>query len=363
MNFRPTDTCRYDGLALGEIMLRMDPGEGRIRTSRLFRAWEGGGEYNAVRALSRCFRLKSAVATAFVDNEVGHLLEDMVLQGGVDTSLIKWVPYDGICRSARNGINFTERGFGIRGALGNPDRANTAVSQLKPGDYDWEDIFGRQGVRWFHTGGIFAGLSESCAEVALEAMQIARKHGTIVSYDFNYRPSLWKTNGGVAHFAEVNRSLLPHTDVVIGTSYDYKEHLGLEGVRVDDTSMETQAEAFRDMITPVIAAYPNIKVLGHGLRKVHSASNNDWSGIIWCDGQVHRGPTFMNMDILDRVGGGDGFLSGLMYGLMTMDSPAHAVACGVAHGALTMTTPGDTSMATLEEVLKLASGGNAKVQR
>lgn len=363
LTFKPAGSCRYDCLALGEVMLRLDPGEGRIRTSRMFRAWEGGGEYNAARALTRCFGKKTGVLTAFVDNEVGRLIEDLILQGGVDTSLIKWVSYDGIGLSARNGLNFTERGFGLRGALGNPDRANTAVSQLKPEDYDWDDIFGRQGVRWLHTGGIFAGLSDSCAEVTVAAMAAAKKYGTIVSYDFNYRPSLWRAHGGVEKFAAINRRALPYADVVIGTSYDYKNHLGLENVRVDDTSMDTQAQVFEEMIDSVLQAFPNIKLLGHGLRKVNSASNNDWSGILWHDGEVYRGPTFANMDIMDRIGGGDAFLSGLMYAMMETGDPEKAVAYGVAHGALAMTTPGDTSMATLAEVDKLASGGNAKVQR
>lgn len=363
LTFKKEEDCRYDCLTLGEVMLRLDPGEGRIRTSRCFQAWEGGGEYNVARALTRCFGKKTGVLTAFVDNEVGHLIEDLILQGGVDTSLIKWLPYDGIGLSARNGINFTERGFGLRGALGNPDRANTAVSQLKPEDYDWEDLFGRQGVRWFHTGGIFAGLSDSCTEVAIEAVKAARKHGTIVSYDFNFRPSLWRAHGGVEKFAEVNRKILPYADVVIGTSYDYREHLGMKDVRVDDTSMDTQAEVFAEMINPVLSAFPNIKLLAHGLRKVNSASNNDWSGILWYGGQVFRGPTFSNMDIMDRIGGGDAFLSGLMYAMMEMGDPEKAVAYGVAHGALAMTTPGDTSMATLPEVAKLATGGDAKVQR
>ena len=204
ISIKPAGSCRYDLISLGEIMLRFDPGEGRIHTTRSFRVWEGGGEYNVARGLRRCFGMRTAVVTALADNAVGRLVEDFILQGGVDTSFIKWAPFDGIGRTVRNGLNFTERGHGIRGALGVSDRGNTAVSQLKKGDIDWENIFGQHGVRWLHTGGIFAALSETTPEVIEEAMQVAKKHGTIISYDLNYRPSLWQSIGGKEKAREVN---------------------------------------------------------------------------------------------------------------------------------------------------------------
>src|SRR5712672_2994721 len=205
---KPAASCKYDLIALGEIMLRLDPGEGRVRTARKFKVWEGGGEYNVARGLRRCFGLKTAVCTAFAENDVGRLLEDFVLQGGVDTGFVKWVPYDGVGRTVRNGLNFTERGFGVRGALGCSDRGHTAVSQLHAGDIDWETIFAKEGARWFHTGGIFAALSESTPQVAKEAMSAAKANHTIVSYDLNYRESLWKAIGGKKRATEVNRDLV-----------------------------------------------------------------------------------------------------------------------------------------------------------
>ena len=221
LNVKPPQNCKFDMIALGEIMLRLDPGEGRVRTTREFKAWEGGGEYNVARGLRRCFGLRTTVATAFAENEVGRLIEDFILQGGVDTSLIQWRAYDGVGRTVRNGLNFTERGFGIRGAVGVPDRGNTAASQLKPGDFDWDSIFGKQGVRWLHTGGIFAALSDTTPELVIEAVQAAKAHGVIVSYDLNYRPSLWKSIGGHKRAQEVNRRIAPFVDVMIGNEEDF----------------------------------------------------------------------------------------------------------------------------------------------
>jgi len=359
---RPASECRFDELSLGEVMLRLDPGEGRIRTTRSFRAWEGGGEYNVARGLRRCFGLRTAVATAFADNEVGRLLEDFILQGGVDTSFIRWVPYDGIGRTVRNGLNFTERGFGVRGAVGCSDRGLTAASQLRRGDFDWDAIFG-QGIRWFHTGGIFAALSGTSAEVVEEAMTAARKHGTVISYDLNYRPSLWKSIGGQAKAREVNRRLAGLVDVMIGNEEDFTACLGLEVKGVDEHLTQLETASFKAMIQEAVAAYPNFKVVATTLRGVHSATVNDWGAICWADGAFHEATHRPRLEILDRVGGGDSFASGLIYGLMTHGNPAMAVEYGAAHGALAMTTPGDTSMASLKEVEKLAGGGGARVER
>lgn len=344
-------------------MLRLDPGEGRVRTARSFRAWEGGGEYNVSRGLRRCFGLRTAVVTAFADNEVGRLIEDFILQGGVDTRYIKWVPYDGIGRTVRNGLNFTERGFGIRGAVGVPDRGLTAASQLKPGDIDWEQLFGVEGVRWFHTGGIFAALSESAAELTIEAVKAANRHGTVVSYDLNYRPSLWQSIGGKPKAQEVNREIARYVDVMIGNEEDFTASLGFEVEGVDDNLEHLPIEAFKRMIEQAVAGFPNFKATATTLRAVKSATVNDWGAISWMDGKMYQSRDYPSLEILDRVGGGDSFASGFIYGLMEKGDPALAVEYGAAHGALAMTTPGDTTMATLREVEKIVGGGGARVER
>ncbi len=360
---KPASECAYDQLSLGEVMLRLDPGEGRIRTARSFRAWEGGGEYNVARGLRRCFGLRTALVSAFADNEVGRLLEDFILQGGVDASFVKWVPYDGIGRSVRNGLNFTERGFGIRGAVGVSDRGNTAVSQLKRGDIDWEHIFGTLGVRWFHTGGIFAALSETTADLVIEATEAAKKHGTIVSYDLNYRPSLWKGIGGKAKAQEVNQRIARNVDVMIGNEEDFTASLGFEVEGSDENLSSLEIDKFKKMIESAVAAYPNFQMVATTLRTVKTATVNDWGAICWADGQFYEALHRPCLEIMDRVGGGDSFASGLIYGMMTTGDPAKAVNYGAAHGALAMTTPGDTSMVTLKEVEKIMGGGGARVDR
>ena len=353
----------FDMISLGEIMLRLDPGEGRVHTTRRFTAWEGGGEYNVGRGLRRCFGLSTAVVTAFVDNGVGRLVEDFILQGGVDTRFIKWVGFDGIGRTCRNGLNFTERGFGIRGAVGVSDRGNTAISQVKPGDFDWDYIFGEVGTRWLHTGGIFAALSETTSQVAIEAMTAAKKHGVIVSYDLNYRPSLWKTIGGKEKAQEVNKELAKHVDVMLGNEEDFTACLGLEVEGLDQNLSELKTGSYRQMIKNAVAAYPNFQVVGTTLRTVKSASVNDWGAMIYHGGDFYEATMRENLEIFDRVGGGDSFASGLIYGLMELDDPQSAVEYGAAHGALAMTTPGDTTMARLAEVQKLVGGGGARVDR
>ncbi|HOC54525.1 MAG TPA: sugar kinase [Verrucomicrobiota bacterium] len=363
LDVKPEGAGKYDLIALGEIMLRLDPGEGRVRTARQFKAWEGGGEYNVARGLRRCFGLKTAVCTAFADNEVGLLLEDCILQGGVATEFIKWMPFDGVGRTVRNGLNFTERGFGVRGAVGTSDRGHSAASQLKPGDFDWDRIFGQLGARWLHTGGIFAALSDTTAELVLEAVQAARRHGVIVSYDLNYRPSLWKSIGGPKRAQEVNRKIAGNVDVMLGNEEDFTACLGFEVKGADEHLCRMEVMAFEQMMDKAAAAYPNFRVVATTLRAVKTATRNDWGAICWAAGRFYQAPNRADLEILDRVGGGDSFASGLIYGLLKFNDPQRAVEYGAAHGALAMTTPGDTSMASLREVEALVKGGSARVQR
>ena len=363
LKVKPANKCRYDILSLGEVMLRLDPGEGRIRTARQFRAWEGGGEYNVARGLRRCFGQRAVLVTAFAKNEIGLLMEDLILQGGVDTSLIKWVDYDGIGRTVRNGLNFTERGFGIRGAVGCSDRGNTAASQLKVGDIDWEYIFGELGVRWFHTGGIFAALSETTGNVVIEAAQMAKKYGTFVSYDLNFRPSLWKGFGGIEKCREINREIAKSVDVMIGNEEDFTACLGFAIEGADANLTDLDVSSFQQMIKKVITEFPNFKATATTMRGVKSATVNDWGAMCWVAGKFYTATQHPNLEIMDRVGGGDSFASGFIYGLMQLDDPQLAVDYGAAHGALAMTTPGDTTMASLDEVKKLVGGGGARVDR
>jgi 2-dehydro-3-deoxygluconokinase len=339
LTIKPADRCRYDAVALGEVMLRLDPGEGRIRTARSFRVWEGGGEYNVARGLRRCFGLRTAILSSFVDNEVGRLAEDLILQGGVDVSMLRWVSHDGIGRSVRNGLNFTERGFGMRGALGVSDRAHSAASQIMPSDFDWDHLFGTFGARWFHTGGIFAALGAGTADTVTTAVKAARRHGTIVSYDLNYRPSLWQDRGGADAAMKLNATILPLVDVLMGVDGD-QEAMGR-----------------------FAADFPNLRLIATTRRKVTSATLNDWSAFCLTDGTLHESNRYPSLEILDRVGGGDAFASGLIYGILEGADPRQALNLGAAHGALAMTTPGDNSMATLSEVRKLAEGGSPGTER
>jgi 2-dehydro-3-deoxygluconokinase len=360
---RPKEKCRWDAAALGEVMLRLDPGDGRIRTTRQFQVWEGGGEYNVVRGLRRCFGLNTTVVTAIVESEVGRLLEDLMLQGGVDLSHVKWVPFDGIGRAARVGLNFTEKGFGVRAAVGCSDRAYSAASQLKPGDVNWKRLFEEEGVRWFHCGGIFAALSATTSETVIEAMEAARAAGTVISYDLNFRPSLWKSQGGTARAVEVNRKIASLVDVMIGNEEDFTAALGFQVPGMDEHISNLDPANFKKMIAEVCRMYPNFKVVGTTLRNAKTASINDWGAILWTDGSFYEAPLRENLEIYDRVGGGDSFASGLAYGFLAGKTPQQAVEYGAAHGALAMTTPGDTSMATLKEVESAMKGKGARVIR
>lgn len=363
LTIRPAQQCQFDVVSLGEVMLRLDPGDSRTRCARSFQVWEGGGEYNVARGLGRVFGRRATVLTSLVDNEVGRLIESLILAGGVDVSNIVWKEFDGIGRAARNGLNFTERGFGVRAAKGTSDRGHTAISQLKPSELDLDELFGSKGVRWLHTGGIYAGLSDQAATTARVVIEKAKEHGTVVSYDLNYRPSLWRSMGGRQRAQEVNRELAQFVDVMIGNEEDFTAALGFAVEGIDDGLTTLPVDSFRAMIKRVRAAYPNLTTIATTLRRVKSASNNEWSALAWSAEEGLVQATQRSLEIFDRVGGGDSFASGLIHSLMDAQPLTTAVEWGAAHGALAMTTPGDTSMATASEVAKLVSVGSARVER
>jgi 2-dehydro-3-deoxygluconokinase len=363
LKIRSAGDTLWDCVSLGEVMLRLDPEWGRVRTTRTFRVSEGGGEYNVARALAKVFGMRTAIVTALVKNEVGDLVADLMMTGGVDLRHVKWVPHDGIGLNARVGLNFVEKGFGIRPALGVADRAHTAVSRLEPGDIDWTQVFEKEGVRWLHTGGIFAALSEDTAAVAYEAMKAAKDNGTVVSYDLNYRPSLWKPRGGQPAAIEVNRRLAPLIDVMIGNEEDFSAALGFEVEGVDKELTNLDTASFRSMIARVVAAFPNLALVATTLRNARTAGFNDWGAILYADGAFYEAKMRENLEIYDRVGGGDGFASGMVWSLLNGKEPGDTVEIGAAHGALTMTTPGDTSMMTVGEVLRAVDAKGARVVR
>ncbi|QMV20201.1 sugar kinase [Granulicella sp. 5B5] len=340
-------------------MLRFDPGERRIVGARSFDVWEGGGEYNVARGLRRCFGLRTSIVTALVDNPVGRLVEDLMLQGGVDLSHVSWHEFDGVGRAARNGVYFLERGFGVRGGLGMMDRGATPISQMKPEDVDWDAIFGGEGVRWFHTGGVMAALSESATAVVREAMEAAKRHATMVSFDCNYRPSLWKSRGGRKGSVEVNRALMAYVDVLFGHEGDIAATLG----EAAHGPVWHTLESYAPMAERVVAEFPNLRAIASTVRKPVTANRNSWSAFGWMNGETSEALKFDELEILDRVGGGDSFASGVIYGLMSGNGLKWSLDCGVAHGALAMTTAGDSSMATKAEVERLMSGGGAGTVR
>ncbi len=363
LKIKSKSECKWDLVSLGEVMLRLDPGDERVATTRHFRVWEGGGEYNVARGLRRCFGMDTAIVTALADNPVGRLVEDFMLQGGVSQKYVRWVPYDGVGRTVRNGLNFTERGFGVRAALGCSDRGHTAVSQLKPGEIDWDQIFSKDGARWFHTGGIFCALSETTPLVAQEAMEAAKRAGTVISYDLNYRASLWKSIGGKSKAQEVNRKLAPMIDVMLGNEEDFTAALGFSVAGLDEHHSKLEASGFKRMIESVVKEYPALAVIATTLRNAKTATVNDWGALGFCDGNFYEAPVRENLEIYDRVGSGDSFASGLIYGFLSGKEPQWSVECGAAHGALAMTTPGDTTMATLAEVLQAMTSRTARIER
>jgi 2-dehydro-3-deoxygluconokinase len=363
LDLRPASECRWDCAAFGEVMLRFDPGFGRVRNARSFQVWEGGGEYNVARAMRKCWGKRATVVTALPRNDLGLLVEDFIMQGGVDTSHLIWRDFDGLGRNTRVGLNFTEKGFGIRPARGCSDRGHSAASQIKPGEINWEKLFGEEGVRWFHTGGIFAALAPNTAEAVIEAVEIARNHGTIVSYDLNYRASLWKSQGGKDGAQRVNRHIAQYVDVMIGNEEDFTACLGFEVEGLDEHISAIDPANFKKMIQTAVKQFPNFKVAATTLRNAKTATFNDWSAIVYAGGQFYQSAMRENLEIYDRVGGGDGFASGLIYGFLEEKGPQAAVEYGAAHGALAMTTPGDTSMVSVEEVEAAMKGKGARVIR
>lgn len=360
---RGADETRWDLVALGEVMLRLDPGAERIHTTRSFRVWEGGAEYNVARGLRRCFGLRTTIVTALADNPIGRLIEDLMLQGGVDLSHLRWIPYDGVGRTVRNGLNFTERGFGVRAPLGCSDRGHTAASQLQPGDLDWEAIFEHEGARVFHSGGVFAALSATTPLVVEEAMTAARRRGILVSYDLNYRPSLWEAAGGPDGARAVNRRLVRLADVVVGNEEDFTEALGFDVRGLDPERLVLEPASFAEMLSRVCETFPNVRLAAVTLRRARSATRNDWSAVAVAGGRTIVANRHEDLEIYDRVGGGDAFVAGLLYGLLAGLPAERALAYGVAHGALAMTTPGDNSMVRLEEVERLVRGAGARILR
>ena len=354
---------KWDCASFGEVMLRFDPGFGRVRNARSFQVWEGGGEYNVARAMRKCWGKRAMVATAFPMNDLGWLAEDLIMQGGVDMSHCIWREFDGLGKNTRVGLNFTEKGFGIRPALGCSDRGHSAASQIKPGEINWEKIFGEEGVRWFHTGGIFAALASNTAEAVIEAVEIAQKYGTVVAYDLNYRASLWKSQGGKDAAQRINRSIARNVDVMIGNEEDFTACLGFAVEGADEHLTQIETDSFAKMIRQAVSAFPNFKVAATTLRKATTATLNDWSAILWYDGTIYQSMKRDNLEIYDRVGGGDGFASGLAYGFLEGKGAQQAVEYGAAHGALAMTTPGDTSMVRVEEVEAAMKGKGARVIR
>lgn len=343
----------YDLISLGEILLRFDPENERIHNARSFRVFDGGAEYNVARGLANVFRQKTAIITALADNSLGRLAEDFARQAGVDTTEILWRFHDGIGLNSRNGLYFIERGFGLRPPDSCFDRGNTAVSQLKTGDIDWRRIFDNKNVRWFHTGGVFTGLSETAPQVALEAVKIAKDNGAIVSYDLNYRASLWKNRGGKAAANDLNREILPIADVVFGViSEDFKPGVA----EFDELKFQTAAEKMR-------GDFPNLQMIVSTLRDVQSASSHSFSAACFAEDSVIVANKYIEASVLDRVGSGDAFVSGFIYALLNGKDLKYAVDLGAAHGVLAMTTAGDNSTATIAEIEHLMRGESSAAKR
>lgn len=356
---RPAADAGLDLLTLGECMVRLSPpGHQRIELTPIFEAYAGGGEYNVSYALAR-YGMRTGWVSALVDNPLGHFIRNHARAAGMDVSDVVWVPFDGAGRADRVGLNFTEVGTGVRASVSVYDRGHTAVSHMKPADVDWEKLFKRRPVRWFHTGGIFSALSQSCAGTALAALSAAHASGAVTSYDLNFRSKLWSS----AEAVRVTKSLMPHIDVLFGNEEDFQMALGFAAEGVTEDYRALPAAAYRAMVGNVVKAWPGLKAVGTTLREVVSGSVNNWSALLYAGGAFHESRRYENLEIEDRVGGGDGFAAGFIYGTLNGMTTAECVELGAAHGALLQTTRGDTSMVTMAETLHVMRGGGARIKR
>lgn len=352
--------CHLDFLSLGALVHRLDPGVIPFRKARSVDIHVSGGEYNVAAGLSDCFKLKTGVATAMVQYGIGELIQARVQETGV-RPFYKWFEHDGV-RGPNMATVYSDRGYGVRAPVVFYNRSNEAGALLKPGDFDWKAIFAG-GVKWFHSGGIFAALSETTSELIIEGMQAAQKAGTVNSFDLNYREKLWAPIGGLKKAQKTLRRIVSHVDALIGNEEDLQKGLGIEGPEVTrKKSSKLDTSRFFKMIAKVVKEFPNIKMVATTLREVHSTNRHDWSAVLWLNGRRFKAPT-CRLDVLDRIGGGDGFAAGLIYGLISGRNPQEALNLGWAHGALLTTFPGDVTMASLKEVEAFARGGGARVQR
>jgi 2-dehydro-3-deoxygluconokinase len=359
LTLRPATDTELDILTIGECMIRFSPpGHQRIEMTPVMEMSVGGGEYNVSYALSR-YGLRGGWVARLVDNPLGQCIRNHARSSGMDVSEILWVPYDGVGRADRIGINFTEVGIGVRASTTIYDRGHSSTAHLKPGDIDWKRIFGKRKVRWFHTGGIFPALSDSCADVTLEALKAAHDAGTVVSYDLNFRSKLWSSKKAI----EVTKKLVPYIDVLIGNEEDFQKVLGFDVEGTDANLRQLPVEAYKKMVTRVVTEYPNVKMVGTTLREVVTGLVNNWSAIVWYDGKFYQSRQYERLEIEDRVGGGDGFCSGLIYGMLTGMPVSDCIEMGAAHGALLQSTRGDTSMVTMDEVRHVMAGGSARIKR
>lgn len=359
MNIREAKQCRHDLMSLGECMIRLSPpGHGRIEFANALEVWVGGGEYNVAYALAR-LGMRTGFLSRLVDNPLGRLVINHGRAVGVDMSRVVMAKYDGVGRADRIGLNFTEVGTGVRGSVTLYDRGHSAASNMKPGMIDFNAIFRDQGVRWLHTGGIFTALSEGCAAACNEALRAAHDAGTITSYDLNFRSKLWSAQKA----QQVTKELVPHVDCLIGNEEDFQKVLGFDVEGVDEHMSALDTRAYKKMVEKVVKAYPNVKVVGTTLREVKSGLVNNWSAILWAEGQFYESRRYPDLEIEDRVGGGDGFSSGFAYGFLNGKSPQECVDLGAAHGALLQTTRGDTSQIDLEDLMHVFKGGSARIKR
>ena len=359
MKIRDAASCQYDLVALGECMIRLSPPEhGRVEFSPALEVHVGGGEYNVAYALAR-LGLRTGWVGGLNTSPMGKIVLNHGRAVGVDMTHAVTRKYDGVGKKDRIGLNFTEVGHGKRASTTLYDRGHSATAGMKPGDVDWKTLFATQGVRWLHTGGIFSALSESTRAVAAEAVKAAHEAGTIVSYDLNFRSKLWSSKEAI----ETTKPLVPYIDCLIGNEEDFEKVLGYHAEGVDVEKNELDTAAFKGMVERVVRDFPNVKVVGTTLRGVKTALVNDWSAIMWADGQFYDGPNYPDLEIKDRVGGGDGFASGFTYGFLTGQDPQQCVNLGVAHGAMLMSTRGDTSQIELDDLLHVAGGGSARIKR